>query len=440
MVILGHMTEVTRILSMIGQHVKNSLHHLSWPQRKWNKNMPAILQRNRFVCGIGLLILLAIPAMAKPPGGKGGGNGGGGEDPPPPPTPEVSYSIEFLDTLGGVDITAYGMNGQGDVVGQSDTEVIGTRSWQHGYLYSYQATAMIDLHDLFVAEGLLNDPIDTDTGTGWLVSSAIDVNDAGQIIGTLKEAVAGVGVGQVPFRYTPADGTGGSAVLEEINPLIPGSDITVRAVNNSGVVAGYAQAADGYDHAIVWSNSIDGTADLGLLNGQDTITNDISDAGELCGQLNGVSRAWRLGSSGFDNLGKLQKGKSGSSFGNSINLLGDVAGLSSKNSTTYRVFLYTDANGMQDLGTLGGNDSYGGYLNNLGEVVGTSRLASETTSHAFLYTQEAMVDLEESIAGFSASSYYGLLTPLGINDTGTILGVTSNGTGLDRQVFVLTRN
>ena len=80
------------------------------------------------------------------------------------------------------------------------------------------------------------------------------------------------------------------------------------------------------------------------------------------------------------------------------------------------------------------------YLNNLGEVVGTSRLATETTSHAFLYTQGVMVDLEDSIDGFSTSTYYGLLTPLGINDAGKIFGVTSTGTGLDRQVFVLTPN
>lgn len=387
-----------------------------------------------------LIGFLAIPTFAKPPAGKGGGNGGGGEDPPPPPTPEISYSIEFLDTLGGVDITAYGMNGHGDVVGMSDTAIIGIRSWQHGYVYSSQTKVMIDLHDLFVAEGLINDPIDYDTGTGWFVSKAIDINDDGQIIGTLRERVSGVGGGQVQFRYTPSDGAGGAAVLEEIEPLVPGSVIALRAINNSGVVAGYGLAGDNFDHAIAWSNSIDGTVDLGLLNGQDTIPNDINDAGELCGQLDGVSRAWRLGGSGFDNLGKLQKGKWGSSFGNSINLFGDVAGLSSKDSTTYRVFLFTDANGMQDLGTLGGNDSWGGYLNNLGEVVGTSRLAVETTSHAFLYTEGVMVDLEDSIDGFSTSPFYELLSPLGINDAGKIFGVTSNGTGLDRQVFVLTPN
>ena len=72
--------------------------------------MKSMINRHLRPCVVlGLLAILVTPLTAKPPGGKGGG-GGGGEDPPSPPTPEISYSIQFLDTLGGTDTEPQGQN------------------------------------------------------------------------------------------------------------------------------------------------------------------------------------------------------------------------------------------------------------------------------------------------------------------------------------------
>ena len=60
---------------------------------------------------------------------------------------------------------------------------------------------------------------------------------------------------------------------------------------------------------------------------------------------------------------------------------------------TIHAFLWTADGGMQDLGTLGGN-SFARGINNLGQVVGQSALADNTTFRAFLWTKSTgMVDL-----------------------------------------------
>ena len=75
-----------------------------------------------------------------------------------------------------------------------------------------------------------------------------------------------------------------------------------------------------------------------------------------------------------------------------INNVGDVVGYS-KGPRGMRAFLWTQADGMQELGTLpGGNSSRALDIGVLGEVVGSSGSASG--EHAFVWTrQTGMVDL-----------------------------------------------
>jgi probable HAF family extracellular repeat protein len=73
----------------------------------------------------------------------------------------------------------------------------------------------------------------------------------------------------------------------------------------------------------------------------------------------------------------------------------------------------------QDLGTLGGRSAGAADINDGGQVVGSSRLADDT-SHAFLYSEGRMFDLNQSIP---ASSGWQLISARTINDAGQIGGV-----------------
>jgi probable HAF family extracellular repeat protein len=82
----------------------------------------------------------------------------------------------------------------------------------------------------------------------------------------------------------------------------------------------------------------------------------------------------------------------GESYAAGINGKGQVAGTSyisnhGQGGHHTHAFLWTSGKGMQDLGTLGGKDSEGFAVNNLGQVVGLSWLAGDAKSHAFLWTQ-----------------------------------------------------
>src|SRR5947209_18771737 len=76
---------------------------------------------------------------------------------------------------------------------------------------------------------------------------------------------------------------------------------------------------------------------------------------------------------------------------------------------------------MQDLGTLGGTESWAWAINNRGQVVGYSRTPSDRALPGFIYSNEQMTDLN------------GLIDPAlrvywatDINDSGQIV---ANGTG-----------
>lgn len=84
-------------------------------------------------------------------------------------------------------------------------------------------------------------------------------------------------------------------------------------------------------------------------------------------------------------------------------------------STTIHAFIWDATNGMRDLGTLGGNISYGIGINDHGVVAGFSYLADNVTAHAFLWSADrGMVDIGSTLSG--ASSTWGV----GINAIGTV--------------------
>ena len=102
--------------------------------------------------------------------------------------------------------------------------------------------------------------------------------------------------------------------------------------------------------------------------------------------------------------------------------------------TTRNAFLSGPNGGpLLDLGTLGGTISDAMAVNNLGQVVGESSIASGAI-HTFLYSGGQMMDLNSLIVPGSGLIFQ---APWGINDSGDIVGYASTGGGAAAPYIVL---
>src|SRR5438477_7869227 len=124
---------------------------------------------------------------------------------------------------------------------------------------------------------------------------------------------------------------------------------------------------------------------------------------------------------GMSDLGSL----GGSSYAYSVNNAGQVVGCYEFGTGNLHAFLWTAAGGMLDLGTLGGSSSAASGINAHGQVVGWSVTAAGD-AHAFLWTAATGMQDLGTLGGSSSDG-------AAINDQGEITGTSAK----TRDVHVL---
>jgi probable HAF family extracellular repeat protein len=219
-------------------------------------------------------------------------------------------------------------------------------------------------------------------------------------------------------------------------------------LNASGEIVGASENGEldpltGFNQsrAVLWKRGK--IIDLGSFGGNQNAALAINDGGQIAGNsLNTVPDPYSLvdlllgTSNGTQTRGFLwQQGEMqdiGTLGGNDtnaglINETGQIAGFSYTNTTanstfgipTVHPFLWDKEKGMQDLGTLGGVFGVPTWLNNRGQVIGQSDLAGDLDSHPFLWTQGRLFDLDTITSGGQP------IFADAIDDAGEIIGAAA---------------
>lgn len=219
-----------------------------------------------------------------------------------------------------------------------------------------------------------------DLGTfGFDQSAAFGINNTGRIVG-----YAYFGTSSRGFVYNP-DGT--TTILDTL-----GGDHSIAAgINNAGKVVGSADTSMGPSHAVLYDPTVSTAEDLGLFGGFTSGATAINDSGIILGLAeysdgrHSIIYDSTLGT--WIDLG-------GGSIARDINNTGQVVGGSIAADGLRHAFLYENGV-MKDLGALGGDTGASG-INDIGQVVG-SGLTAANQVRAFLWDGGVMYDLNDLI-------------------------------------------
>jgi len=244
-------------------------------------------------------------------------------------------------------------------------------------------------------------------------SYATAINAFGQMAGRLTPSSGG----EHGFRYS-------RGVLADIGTLPGDLDSIAWGINNRGQVVGRSFGLGRPSRAFLYSDGA--MRDIGgLPGGSDSFAYDINDRGDIVGdstlqQHFGFAFLYRNGI--MRNLGAFPG--TDRSTAKAINNRGQVTGSSGvgpaqgPNGNQTHAFLW-EHGVMRDIGTLGGLNSMGEDINELGEVTGSSTRAGgdgdEKQWRGFVWSFGRMRDIGAPPGGT-------LIMPQAINNLGTVVG------------------
>lgn len=284
-------------------------------------------------------------------------------------------------------------------------------------------------------------PSATNAARAWRWSPGVGLVDLGSFGGADNRALGINNAGQVT-GYSTTNGAahgfifnGGS--LTDIGGFGAGADVFPQHINSAGKVAGFSSVTND-DRPFLFSppnifSNLGVIANVALP--ATAAAYGVNDSGVVVGigsGTNNFNRAFRSATNGtLEELGTLGGDES---WAYAVNNSNQVCGTAQFITTDTHAFLFNDGAGMTDLGTLGGYNSTAFALNNSGTVVGTAELL-DRSARAFVSVGGVMKNLSDLVP---VTSGWTLTEARGINDAGQIVGSgLLNG---QPRAFLLTPN